>query len=116
MRLRIGDRVRYPDVVVFTGPLDQMTRTLTDAIAIFEVLSDDTATTDRVAKLIEYTVVPSLRCYVLLEQTAVAATVFQREPGGPWTTSACTEGNVTLPGIDIAVPLAELYQGMTFLA
>jgi Uma2 family endonuclease len=83
MRLRIGDRVRYPDVVIFTGPLDQTTRTLTDALAIFEVLSDDTATTDRVAKLIEYSDVPSLRCYVLLEQTAVAATVFQRELGGP---------------------------------
>ena len=111
MRLRIGDRVRYPDVVIFTGPLDQTTRTLTDALAIFEVLSDDTATTDRVAKLIEYTDIPSLRCYVLLEQTAV---VFRREPGGPWTASAHTEGNVTLPGIDIAVPLAELYLGMTF--
>jgi hypothetical protein len=80
------------------------------------VLSDDTATTDRVAKLIEYSDVPSLRCYVLLEQTAVAATVFQRELGGSWTASAHTEGNVTLLGIDIAVPLAELYQGMTFPA
>ena len=116
MRLRIGDRVRYPDVVIFTGPLDQTTRTLTDALAIFEVLSDDTATTDRVAKLIEYSDVPSLRCYVLLEQTAVAATVFQRELGGPWIASAHTEGTVTLPGIDIALPLAELYQGMTFPA
>jgi Uma2 family endonuclease len=113
MRLRIGDRVRYPDVVIVIGPLDQTTRTLTDALAIFEVLSDDTATTDRVAKLIEYSDVPSLRCYVLLEQTAVAATVFQRELGGPWIASAHTEGTVTLPGIDIALPLAELYQGMT---
>ena len=89
---------------------------MTDALAIFEVLSDDTATTDRVAKLIEYSDVPSLRCYVLLEQTAVAATVFQRELGGPWIASAHTEGTVTLPGIDIALPLAELYQGMTFPA
>jgi hypothetical protein len=55
MRLRIGNRIRYPDMAVFAGPLDQTTRTLLDALAIFEVLSNDTATTDRVAKLSEYT-------------------------------------------------------------
>ncbi len=114
MRLRAGTRVRYPDVVVCAGPLDQTIRTLTDAVAIFEVLSDDTATTDRVEKLIDYAAVPSLRAYVLLEQTAVAATLFVREPNGPWTASAHTGGALTLPGLDIALPLAELYHGLTF--
>jgi Uma2 family endonuclease len=66
MRLRTGTRIRYSDVLVCPGPLDQTMRTLTDAIAIFEVLSDDTATTDRVEKLIDYATSPSLRCYVLL--------------------------------------------------
>jgi hypothetical protein len=47
MWLRIGTLIRYPDVVVFAGPLDQTTRTLTDAVTILEVLSDDTATTNR---------------------------------------------------------------------
>lgn len=116
MRLRIGSRVRYPDVVVSAKPLDQTTRTLTDAVAIFEVLSDDTATTDRVDKLIDYAAVPSLRCYVLLEQTAVAATLFLREPGGAWTAGAHTTGALVLPGLDIILPLGELYQGLTFPA
>ncbi len=116
MRLRIGVRIRYPDVVVCAGPLDQTTRTLTDALAIFEVLSDDTATTDRVDKLIDYAALPSLRSYVLLEQTAVAATLFQREAGGAWIASAHTEGALVLPGLDITLPLAELYQGLTFPA
>jgi hypothetical protein len=39
---------------------------LADAVAIFEVLSDDTATTDRVDKLIDYAAVPSLRAYTSL--------------------------------------------------
>ena len=64
----IGTKVRSPDVEVSTGPLDQTTGTPTDAIAIFEVLSDDTATTDRVGKLIDYADLPSLLCYALLEQ------------------------------------------------
>ena len=101
MRLRIGSRVRYPDVVVSSAPLDQTVRTLTDAMAIFEVLSDDTAVTDRVDKLIDYAEVPSLRCYVLLEQTTMAATLFQREPGGAWIASAHTNGALILPGLEI---------------
>jgi Uma2 family endonuclease len=116
MRLRIGTRVRYPDVTVIATPLDQTTRTLTDALAIFEVLSDDTAITDRVDKLIDYAGVPSLRCYVLLEQTAMAATVFQREPGGVWIASAHTDGALVLPGIDVTLPLSDLYQGLAFPA
>ena len=116
MRLRIGSCARYPDVIICPGPLDQTTRTVTDAVAIFEVLSDDTATTDRVSKLSEYADVPSLRAYVLLEQTAVAATLFQREAGGPWIASAHTTGDLLLPGIGIAVPLADLYLGLSFPA
>jgi Uma2 family endonuclease len=116
MRLRTGIRIRYPDVLVCAGPVDQTTRTLTDAMAIFEVLSDDTATTDRVEKLIDYATLSSLRCYVLLEQTAVAATLFQREPGGAWIASAHTGGALVLPSLDITLPLANLYQGLTFAA
>jgi len=116
IRLRAGTHIRYPDVVVCAGPLDQTTRTLTDATAIFEVLSDDTATTDRVDKLIDYAAVPSLRTYALLEQTAIAATLFHREPGGVWTASAHTNGGLILPGLDQTLPLAELYRGLTFPA
>ena len=114
MRLRIGRRVRYPDVIICPGPRDQTIRTETDAVAIFEVLADDTATTDRVQKLIEYAELPSLRAYVLLEQAAIAATMFRREAGGAWIATAHTEGALQVAGLDIALPLAEVYQGLTF--
>ncbi len=114
MRLRCGAKIRYPGVLVCLGRPGQTTRILTDAVAVFEVLSDDTAEPDRVEKLSDYAAVPSLRCYVLLEQTTIAATVFRREPGGPWTATAHTDGALVLPGLDIAVPLADLYRGLTF--
>jgi Uma2 family endonuclease len=114
MRIRTGPRVRYPDVTVFAGPLDQTTRTLTDAVVIFEVLSDDTATTDRVEKLIDYAAIPSLRCYVLLEQTAIGATVFRRDGSGPWTATAMLDGILALPEIGVELPLAAAYAGLTF--
>jgi hypothetical protein len=52
----------------------------------------------------------------MLEQTAAAATLFRREPGGTWTASAHTGGALALPGLDIMLPLAALYQGLTFPA
>jgi Uma2 family endonuclease len=114
MQLRIGRRIRYPDVVVCTAPLDQTTRTLTDAVAIFEVLSDDTAATDRVTKLSEYADVVSLRVYVLLEQSQIAATMFRREAGGQWVASPHTAGGLELPGLDITLPLSAVYEGLSF--
>ena len=114
MRLRIGSRIRYPDVLISAAPLDQTTRTLTDAGAIFEVLSADTATTDRVEKLIDYAAVPSLRTYVMLEQTLIGATVLHREPEGEWTATALTSGTIDLPGLGVCLPLANLYRGLTF--
>ena len=114
MRIRSGVRVRYPDVVICGTPPDQTARTLSDAIVIFEVLSDDTATTDRVEKLLDYAALASLRCYVLVEQTTAAATVFRREPGGEWIASAHTDGTISLPGLDISLSLPDLYRGLTF--
>jgi hypothetical protein len=73
MRLQIGSQVRYPVVLVSAEPLAETTRTLTDAVAIFAVLSADTATTNRVEKPIDYAAIPSLRAYVLLEQTTIGA-------------------------------------------
>jgi Uma2 family endonuclease len=116
MRLRIGAQIRYPDVMVCAGPIDQTIRTVTDAVAIFEVLSDDTAATDRVEKLIEYSNVPSLRSYVLLEQTTIGATLLRRDLGGEWTATAHTTGELALPGLNISIPMPDIYQGLTFEA
>jgi Uma2 family endonuclease len=109
MRIQMGSKIRYPDACVFSKPFDQTVLTLTDAVAIFEVLSDDTATTDRVDKLLDYGTLPSLRCYVLLEQTAIAATVYHRKPGGPWIARAHTGSAIVLPSPDITLSMQDLY-------
>jgi Uma2 family endonuclease len=114
MRLRIGERVRYPDVLVCAGRPNQATRTVTDAIVIVEVVSEGTAATDRVQKLRDYADVPSLVAYLLLEQSAVAATLYRREPGGPWIATAHTDGEIALPGLGVALPLVDCYEGLEF--
>jgi Uma2 family endonuclease len=114
MRLRVGEWVRYPDVLVCSGRPDQTTRTITDAVAIVEVVSEITAATDRVQKLRDYADVPSLRAYLLLEQTAIAATLYLREPGGPWIATAHTDGEIALPCLGVTLPLADCYAGLEF--
>jgi len=64
--------------------------------------------------LIDYTNVPSSRCYVLLEQTAVAAKLFQRKTGVVWIASGHTGEELVLPDLNVVMPLADVYQGLTF--
>jgi Uma2 family endonuclease len=114
MRLRIGPRVRYPDVLIYAGPLGQALQTLNDAVVIFEVLSDDTAATDRVEKLTDYANVPSLKCYIMVEQASRAAIICKRVSGGAWATTAQTEGSIALPELNLVLPFADIYQGLSF--
>jgi len=116
MRIRIGDRVRYPDVTVCAAGHPQTQRTLTDAVVVFEVLSDDTATTDRVAKLRDYAAIPSLRYYVMLEQTSRGVILCQRAEGETWITCALTQGAIALTAPDLVLPLDDIYQGLVFPA
>jgi Uma2 family endonuclease len=114
MRLRIGQRIRYPDVLVCSGPVSQTVRTLDDALVIFEVLSDDSAATDRVEKLIDYADVPSLQWYIMLEQTSRAAIVCKRAAGGVWMVNPRTDGAIELAEFNLSLPLEEIYQGLSF--
>jgi Uma2 family endonuclease len=114
MRLRIGTRVRYPDVLVYSGPLGQTLKTLDDAVVIFEVLSDDTAASDRVEKLIDYADVPSLKYYIILEQESRAATLHHRASGDTWTSVSQTEGGIALGELNLILPLEDIYQRLSF--
>lgn len=105
-------RVRYPDAFVTCqrhGNADKFAR---DPVVIFEVLSVGTAGTDRIDKVREYTSLPSMRRYVLLEQDRAAATVLERQDSR-WVTSILTDDAVLpMPEIGIELPLAELYEGI----
>jgi Uma2 family endonuclease len=113
MRLRIGQRIRYPDVLVCAGPVDQALRTLDDAVLILEVLSDATATIDRVEKLIDYAAVPSLQYYIMLEQSCRGAIVCRRGESGAWTTRALTSGAIVLAEPVLVLPFDEIYLGLS---
>jgi Uma2 family endonuclease len=113
MRLDVCGRIRYPDVMVCAGRIPDQVRTLRDALMAFEVLSEDTAATDRETKRAEYVRVPSMRRYVLLEQSRMAAVVLERV-GGQWVEAHATVGRIALPELGIELPLQEIYRGVAF--
>lgn len=102
--------------MVTCSPVPRGTDVIPKPVVVFEVLSARTAVTDRVEKNEEYRLTPSIRRYVMLEQTRCAATVFARG-GDDWVGHVLTAGAVlAMPEIGVELPLAELYPGITFAA
>jgi Uma2 family endonuclease len=121
MRLQVAGKIRYPDVAVVAGRIPDDVRTLQDAIVLFEVLSDDTAATDRREKRAEYARLPGIRRYVLLEQGRMAATVLRLGERG-WVETELAQGDagapfagggmLELPEIGVALSLDAIYRGV----
>jgi Uma2 family endonuclease len=107
-----GDAVRYPDALVTCTKAPGADRLVPGVVAVFEVLSPTSGRVDRIEKLLEYRMVPSIRRYVILEHASVGVTVHERANGDdPWTTTALTADDVlAMPEIGIAVPVAEFYE------
>lgn len=71
---------------------------------------------DRIIKVREYAAVPSIRRYVILESSSIGLTVMERStPDQVWQTTVLTnEDTLRMPEIDIEIPVAEIYEGITF--
>ncbi len=105
------ERFYYPDAVVTCGPFDPSARSINAPVVIFEVLSPTTARTDRTEKKDAYLACDSMQHYVLVEPETVEVTVYSRESSG-WTKTVYNETDdiLTLTGIEVELPLSEIYQ------
>jgi Uma2 family endonuclease len=114
LKISVAGSIRYPDAFVVCRPVGPRETVVTDPVVIFEILSPSTALTDRITKNREYRDTPSVRRYVILEQDQQAATVFERA-GDDWIGHLLTEHDaLIMPELDITIPLAELYDGISF--
>lgn len=109
LKIIVNGRVRYPDAVVTCTPAPRGADVVPEPVVVFEVISASTAGIDRIAKNGDYRATPSIRHYVMLEQTSQAATVFSRD-GADWTGRLLTgDAVLTFPELGIEVPLREAY-------
>jgi Uma2 family endonuclease len=117
----------YPDVLVFCGPPvmeDGVHHTLTNPLLVVEVLSDSTEKYDRGIKFGHYRRLATLREYVLVAQDRFSVEAYLRRPDAAdaaahvdqWLLSAATDpaATISLGALDVAVPLAEIYDGVEF--
>lgn len=81
MKIKAGENYFYPDVVVDCSKMQGDTYFLTSPVIIVEVLSRTTRKTDTTKKLIQYTSLPSLQEYVLIEQDFVSIQVLKKNRG-----------------------------------
>ena len=111
--IRTSDtRVRYPDALITCAPVDRTSKLANDPVVVFEVVSPSSSGTDRIVKLREYTSMPSIQRYLLLEQDAVAATEIERV-GETWIEPVLSSGNtLEVPEAGIEVPLDACYEGV----
>jgi Uma2 family endonuclease len=114
LKIAVAGSIRYPDAFVACTPLPRGTLVVTEPVVVFEVLSPSTASTDIGAKNEEYRDTPSIRRYVMLAQDRQQATVFARV-GDDWVGHIVSRDAVLdMPETGVSVPLAELYEGISF--
>ena len=115
LRVALGsDSFAYPDLVVFGGKpqfLGGEFDTLTNPLAILEVLSPSTEYRDRGSKFAHYRRLPSLLHYVLVGQETPTIERCDRQPDDSWLLTDLTwpEGILNLANPPLAVSLRDIY-------
>ena len=102
----------YPDVFVTKEEKTENNRYIKyQPEIIVEVVSESTQVTDYVDKYIDYTKIPSLQYYIIVEPETVLVTVYERTGESEWTTHKYTQlkENVSLSKMDISFSLQEVY-------
>ena len=110
LKIMVAGHIRYPDAFVVCTPVPPQAKVVTDPVVVFEVLSESTANEDLVVKNAEYRATPSIRRYVILQQTHAGATMFARK-GEDWIAEMVSgiDATLHLPEIGIDIPMAEIY-------
>jgi Uma2 family endonuclease len=114
VKILAAGHVRYPDALVTCSPTDPSAVIANDPVVVFEVVSEDTARTDRIVKLREYQATPTIQRHVILEQKGIGASVSTRRDGD-WIATALTEGDtLQMLEIDVEVLIDEFYAGRDY--
>lgn len=111
----IGENTRYPDATVTCSPVQGQDRLIPNPVVVFEVVSETNARTDRFTKMREYHDVPSIKRYVLVEQTSPVAVSYTREGNEPWAATPLSIDDVlTMPEIGVEIPVSDIFDGISF--
>lgn len=119
VRIRFGEAefFYYPDALVDCAPgANSRQDYVEEPTVIFEVLSPSTERIDKSEKFSNYSRLPSLRVYALVDQYRPVVMLYRREIGGDWREEfyGSIADTLALPEIDCALPLTAIYERMGF--
>jgi Uma2 family endonuclease len=106
------EKYYYPDVFVTNEPRTEENKYNKSApVLIAEVLSPTSRITDTVDKYLDYTKIPSLHYYLVVEPEAVYITLYHRNGGGQWQADIFTQKEqiISLPLLEMQIPLSAVY-------
>jgi Uma2 family endonuclease len=106
-----------PDVMILPKSVlraEHPRRDTRDAIVLFEIMSPSTASRDLKWKRAAYTSLPALTHYIIVAQDAVDALVFARDAGFRDQRFTARDDVITIPALDIALPLSDIYYEIGF--
>ena len=115
-RVQFPDHTRfyYPDVQVVCRQNPDSDHFQDEPVVIIEVASASTRRTDEQEKRLAYFQLPSLRAYVLIDQQAIAATIWRRrERGFVREDHTDRAAIIALDEIGAQLALADVYEGVT---
>jgi Uma2 family endonuclease len=117
VRLPLHVRFYYPDASVICHPNPLEDSYHDQPAVIVEVLSRSTRRIDEGEKKDAYVTIPSLSVYLLVESESAAVVAFRRsDQGFVREDYDGLDAIIPLPEIRCELPLADLYDGVTFIA
>jgi Uma2 family endonuclease len=121
MKLRVrsagATRFYYPDLQVVCDSNPPTSVYQDSPVLIIEVLSPSTRRYDLDEKMNAYLQIPSLQCYIALEQHQPVAIVMRRRDAGFLRQVVeGVEGKIPLPFLGCELAMRELYDGIEFTA
>ena len=111
IRVSLSGKYRIPDLTVLPEAAEQAYEGdfLLNPIAIFEVLSDSTASKDHNEKRREYFSIESLQEYFLVSQNERLIERYRRLGEGKWELTAFTEGELLVSSVGVSLKLGDIY-------
>lgn len=103
----------YPDVVVSCSA-ESHSHVVERPCLIVEVMSGETAPTDRREKREAYRAIPSLREYLIVEQSHPAVVVRRRDLDGWIEETLDLEDSAHLGCLNLDLPVSAIYAGVVF--
>jgi Uma2 family endonuclease len=111
LKIKRDEYFYYPDVMVACGREGVEKYFLRNPKVIIEVLSPSTEGTDRREKFIHYRRIPTLEEYILIAQDTPEVTIYHRSTEWKPTVLTALEAVSEIQSIELALPLAQVYDG-----